>query len=64
MVMQINEFRLFLEVAELGSFTRVAVQRNTVQSNISRQINELESMGYFKPANIKEILKKLLKELK
>ncbi len=44
MAMQINEFRLFLEVAELGSFTRVAVQRNTVQSNISRQINELESM--------------------
>ncbi len=41
--MQINDFRLFLEVAELGSFTRVAAQRNTVQSNISRQISELEA---------------------
>lgn len=40
--MQIQEFRLFLEVAELGSFTKVAAQRQTVQSHISRQISELE----------------------
>jgi LysR family transcriptional regulator, nitrogen assimilation regulatory protein len=40
--MQINEFRLFLEVADSGSFTKVAAQRQTVQSHISRQISELE----------------------
>jgi len=40
--MQIQDFRLFLEVAELGSFTKVAAQRQTVQSHISRQIAELE----------------------
>ena len=34
--------RLFLEVAEQGSFTRVAAQRGNVQSYISRQIGELE----------------------
>jgi DNA-binding transcriptional LysR family regulator len=39
---QINDFRLFLEVAELGSLTKVAAQRNTVQSHISRQVTELE----------------------
>jgi LysR family transcriptional regulator, nitrogen assimilation regulatory protein len=39
---QINDFRLFLEVAELGSFTKVAAQRNTVQSHVSRQIADLE----------------------
>ena len=38
-----NDFRLFLEVAELGSFTKAAAQRQTVQSHISRQISELES---------------------
>lgn len=37
-----NDFRLFLEVAELGSFTKAAVQRHTVQSHISRQMSELE----------------------
>ena len=37
-----NDFRLFLEVAELGSFTKVAAQRHTVQSHISRQVSELE----------------------
>ena len=37
-----GRFRLFLEVAEHGSFTRVAAQRGTVQSYISRQIGELE----------------------
>lgn len=40
--MQIQELRLFLEVAELGSFTKAAAQRQTVQSHISRQISELE----------------------
>ena len=38
-----NDFRLFLEVAELGSFTKAAAQRQTVQSHISRQISDLES---------------------
>lgn len=37
-----NDFRLFLEVAELGSFTKVASLRQTVQSHISRQVSELE----------------------
>lgn len=40
--MQIQDFRLFLEVAEAGSFTKVAAQRQTVQSHISRQIGNLE----------------------
>jgi len=33
-----NDFRLFLDVVELGSFTKVAAHRRTVQSHISRQI--------------------------
>lgn len=37
-----GDFRLFLEVAELGSFTKVAAQRQTVQSHVSRQIGQLE----------------------
>jgi DNA-binding transcriptional LysR family regulator len=41
--MQINDFRLFLEVAELGSLTKVAAHRQTVQSHISRQISDLET---------------------
>lgn len=41
--MQIQDFKLFLEVAELGSFTKVAAQRQTVQSHISRQISALEA---------------------
>lgn len=40
--MQINEFKLFLEVAELGSLTKVAARRNTAQSHVSRQITALE----------------------
>lgn len=40
--LQSSGFRLFLEVAEHGSFTRVAAQRGTVQSYISRQIGDLE----------------------
>jgi DNA-binding transcriptional LysR family regulator len=42
MEFQIQVFRLFLEVAELGSLTKVAARRQTVQSHISRQISELE----------------------
>ena len=38
-----NDFRLFLEVAEVGSFTKVAAERHTVQSHISRQIGQLET---------------------
>jgi len=34
--------KLFLEVAELGSFSKAAIARRTVQSHISRQISELE----------------------
>jgi len=41
--MQINDFRLFLEVAELGSLTKAAAHRQTVQSHISRQISDLET---------------------
>jgi len=37
-----DDFRLFLDVVELGSFTKVAAQRRTVQSYISRQIGDLE----------------------
>lgn len=40
--MQIQDIRLFLEVAEMGSFTKVAAHRQTVQSHISRQISTLE----------------------
>jgi DNA-binding transcriptional LysR family regulator len=40
--MHIQNLRLFIEVAELGSFTKVAAQRSTAQSHISRQINEFE----------------------
>lgn len=41
--MHINDFKLFLEVADLGSLTKVAIQRHTVQSHISRQISDLEN---------------------
>ncbi len=40
--MQIQDFKLFLEVAEVGSLTKVAAQRQTVQSHISRQITAFE----------------------
>lgn len=40
--MHISDIRLFMEVAELGSFTKVAAQRSTVQSHISRQVSEFE----------------------
>lgn len=35
--------RLFLEVAEAGSLSKVAARRQTVQSHISRQITEFEA---------------------
>jgi LysR family transcriptional regulator, nitrogen assimilation regulatory protein len=34
--------KLFLEVADFGSFSKTAIARRTVQSHISRQISELE----------------------
>jgi LysR family nitrogen assimilation transcriptional regulator len=34
--------KLFLEVADLGSFSKAAIARRTVQSHISRQMSELE----------------------
>ena len=34
--------KLLLEVADLGSFSKAAIARRTVQSHISRQISELE----------------------
>ncbi len=40
--MQLHDFKLFLEVAEVGSLTKVAAQRQTVQSHISRQISAFE----------------------
>jgi LysR family transcriptional regulator, nitrogen assimilation regulatory protein len=40
--MNIQDFRLFLEVVEAGSLTKVAAQRHTAQSYISRQVSELE----------------------
>jgi LysR family nitrogen assimilation transcriptional regulator len=40
--MHIQDFKLFLEVAEMGSLTKVAAHRQTVQSHISRQISAFE----------------------
>lgn len=40
--MQPAALKLFLEVAELGSFSKAAIARGTVQSHISRQMSELE----------------------
>lgn len=40
--MQISDIRLFVEVAEAGSFTKVAARRHTAQSHISRQFSEFE----------------------
>jgi DNA-binding transcriptional LysR family regulator len=40
--MHISDFRLFLEVAESGSLSKVAAERQTVQSHISRQVSNLE----------------------
>lgn len=41
--MNIASVRLFLEVAEAGSLSKVAARRQTVQSHVSRQITEFEA---------------------
>ncbi|KQX21408.1 LysR family transcriptional regulator [Variovorax sp. Root434] len=41
--MNLSNVRLFLEVAEAGSLSKVAARRQTVQSHISRQISDFES---------------------
>lgn len=41
--MNVSSVRLFLEVAEAGSLSKVAARRQTVQSHISRQITEFEA---------------------
>ena len=46
--MNIAAVRLFLEVVEAGSLSKVAAHRQTAQSHISRQITEFES-GYGGP---------------
>ena len=46
--MNIASVRLFLEVAEAGSLSKVAARRQTVQSHISRQITDFEA-GFGSP---------------
>ena len=41
--MNIPSVKLFLEVAEAGSLSKVAARRNTVQSHISRQVSDFEA---------------------
>lgn len=41
--MQVAAVRLFLEVAEAGSLSKVAARRQTVQSHVSRQVSAFES---------------------
>jgi LysR family transcriptional regulator, nitrogen assimilation regulatory protein len=41
--MNIASVRLFLEVAEAGSLSKVAARRQTVQSHVSRQITDFEA---------------------
>ncbi|ROR20165.1 DNA-binding transcriptional LysR family regulator [Comamonas sp. BIGb0124] len=41
--MNLDAVRLFLEVAEAGSLTKVANRRQTVQSHVSRQISDFEA---------------------
>ncbi len=41
--MNVTTVKLFLEVAEAGSLSKVAARRQTVQSHISRQIADFES---------------------
>lgn len=41
--MDVTAVRLFLEVTEAGSFSKVAARRQTVQSHVSRQISEFEA---------------------
>jgi DNA-binding transcriptional LysR family regulator len=46
--MNVASVRLFLEVVDAGSLSKVAARRQTVQSHISRQISEFES-GFGSP---------------
>lgn len=41
--MDVASVKLFLEVAEAGSLSKVAARRQTVQSHVSRQITEFEN---------------------
>ena len=41
--MNIAGVRLFLEVVEAGSLSKVASRRQTVQSHVSRQISDFEA---------------------
>ena len=41
--MNIASVKLFLEVVEAGSLSKVAARRQTVQSHVSRQISEFEA---------------------
>jgi len=41
--MNVSNVRLFLEVAEAGSLSKVAARRQTVQSHVSRQITDFET---------------------
>ncbi|HET9644662.1 MAG TPA: LysR family transcriptional regulator [Burkholderiaceae bacterium] len=41
--MNVASVRLFLEVAEAGSLSKVAARRQTVQSHISRQVTDFEA---------------------
>ena len=41
--MNIASVRLFLEVAEAGSLSKVAARRQTVQSHVSRQVSDFET---------------------
>jgi DNA-binding transcriptional LysR family regulator len=41
--MNVSSVKLFLEVAEAGSLSKVAARRQTVQSHISRQVTDFEA---------------------
>lgn len=41
--MNVASVKMFLDVAEAGSLSKVAARRNTVQSHISRQISDFEA---------------------
>ncbi|HSV44547.1 MAG TPA: LysR family transcriptional regulator [Ramlibacter sp.] len=41
--MNLSSVKLFLEVAEAGSISKIAIRRQTVQSHISRQVSDFEA---------------------
>ena len=43
MIMEMRQLKIFCAVAELGSFTAAAVHVNTVQSNVTMRVKELEA---------------------